>query len=97
VRATTITSPHADIEDVLCSMTRLKVLKVLMESEMLTVSEIAKKTSVNYVSARTHLETLERGEILVRVTYGKRIRYYKFKDSPIARAVKDLIVAYSDA
>lgn len=67
-----------------------------MESEMLTVTEIAKRTTVNHVSARTYLETLEHGDILVRVTYGKRIRYYKLKDSPIAKAIKDLIVAYSD-
>jgi DNA-binding transcriptional ArsR family regulator len=91
-----MTSPHDDIEYVLCSKTRLKVLKVLTQSEQLTVSEIARRTTVNYVSARTHLETLERGGILVRVMFGKRIRYYKFKDSPIAKAVKDLIEAYSN-
>jgi DNA-binding transcriptional ArsR family regulator len=91
-----MTSPHTDIEDVFCSRTRLKVLKVLMESELLTVSEIARRTAVNYVSARTHLETLENGNILTHLMFGKRIRYYKFKDSPIAKAVKDLIEAYSD-
>ncbi len=59
-----MTPPHANIEDtniedVLCSKTTLKILKVLMQSEMLTVSEIAKEIGVNFASARTHLETLE--------------------------------------
>jgi ribosomal protein S25 len=91
-----MTPSQNNIEDVLCSKTTLKMLKVSMQSELLTVSEIAKRTSVNYVSARTHLETLENGNILAHVMFGKRIRYYKFKDSPIAKAVKDLIEVYSD-
>jgi DNA-binding transcriptional ArsR family regulator len=81
---------------VLCSKTRLKVVKVLAESEMLTISEIAKIAAVNYVVTRAHLETLENGNILTHLMFGKRIRYYKFKDSLVAKAVKDLIEAYSD-
>lgn len=92
-----MTSPHTNIEDALCSKTRLKVLKVLMQTEMLTVSEIAARTAINYVSARAHLETLENGNILIHLMFGKRIRYYKFKDSPIAKAVKDFIEAYTDS
>ena len=91
-----MTLPHNNIEDVLCSKTKLKMLKALMQSELLTASELAKKTSVNYVSAKTHLETLENENIVTHVMFGKRIRYYKLKDSPIAEAVKDLIEAYSD-
>ncbi len=100
-----MTLPHNNIEDVLCSKTKLKMLKVLMRSELVTVSELAKRTTVNYVSARTHLETLENENIVTLVMFGKRIRYYKFKDSQIAKAVKDsqiakavkdLIEAYSD-
>jgi DNA-binding transcriptional ArsR family regulator len=96
VRVTTMTSPHTDIEDVLCSKTRLRILKVLMRSEQLTVSDIAARTSVNYVSARAHLETLENGNILAHLMFGKRIRYYKFKDSTLAKAVRNLIEIYAD-
>jgi len=91
-----MTPPHTNIEDVLCSKTRLKMLKVLMQSELLTISEIARRTAVNYVSARTHLETLENGNILTHLMFGKRTRYYKFKDSPIANAVKDFVETYSN-
>ena len=71
-------------------------MKVLMQSEPLIVSEIARRTTVNYVSARAHLETLENGNILTHNMFGKRIRYYRFKDSPMAKAVKDFMEAYSD-
>jgi ribosomal protein S25 len=63
-----------------------------MQSELLTVSGIAKRTTINYVSARTHLETLENGNILTHVMFGKRIRYYKFKDSPSVRNLLILLV-----
>jgi DNA-binding transcriptional ArsR family regulator len=89
-----MTSPHADVEDVLCSKTRLKILKLLMQLELLTIFEIAKRTTVNYASAKAHLEILENDNILVHFMFGKRIRYYK--DSPIAQAIKELIEAYSD-
>jgi ribosomal protein S25 len=96
VGVTTITSPQTDIEDVLCSKTRLKMLKILMQSERLTASNIAKRIAVNYVVARAHLEILEQGDILARVMFGKRIRYYKFKDSARAKTVKELIEAWDN-
>jgi DNA-binding transcriptional ArsR family regulator len=51
-----MTPPHSNVEDVLCSKTRLKILKLLMQLELLTISEIARRTTVNYASAKTHLE-----------------------------------------
>jgi len=91
-----MTSPHTDIEDVLCSKTRLKIMKVLMQSEQLTVSEITRRTTLNYVSTRAYIETLQNEKILTHNIFGKRIRYYRFKDSPMAKTVKDFMEAYSD-
>jgi predicted transcriptional regulator len=42
-----------DIEDVLCSKTRLKILELLMKSELLNTSEIAKQVGVSYSKARS--------------------------------------------
>jgi predicted ArsR family transcriptional regulator len=86
-----MTPPQSSIEDTLCSRVRLRILKLLAEIQELTVSEIAFKTEVNYVLARAHLEALEMEGVLSHINFGKRIRYYKFKESARANAVKKLI------
>jgi predicted transcriptional regulator len=83
-------TPQRNIEDVLCSKTRLKILKLLMDSQ-LTPSEIARAVGVNYVIAEQHLEILEAEGILTHAKFGKRIRYYKYNEIPQARAVQNLI------
>lgn len=95
MRVTTITpTPQRNIEDVLCSKTRLKILKVLMGSQ-LTASEIARALSVNYAHAAKHLEVLEAEGILTHAKFGRRIRYYKLNEtSPKAKAVRKLIEAF---
>jgi DNA-binding transcriptional ArsR family regulator len=89
-----MTSPQSSMEDVLCSRARLRILKLLVKTELLTVSNIAAKIGVSYVSAKMHLEALEYEDILSCVMFGKRIRYYKFKESGRAKAVKELIQAW---
>jgi predicted transcriptional regulator len=82
---------HEGIEDVLCSKTRLKILKLLIGSQ-LTTSDIAEKVGVCYANAAKHLEILEVGGLVEHVRFGKRIRYYKFSEaSPKAIAVRNLI------
>jgi hypothetical protein len=44
---------------------------------------------MNYVLARTHLEVLEGAGVLTHENFGKRIRYYGFKESTRAVAVKN--------
>jgi len=83
-----------DIEDVLCSRTRLKILKVLIDSE-LTPSDIARTVGVNYVNANQHLEVLEAEGIVKHVKFGKRTRFYRFNElSPKAKAIRSLIEAF---
>jgi predicted transcriptional regulator len=97
VRVTTMTpTPQRNIEDVLCSKTRLKILKLLMDSQ-LTPSEIARAVGVNYVIAEQHLEILEAEGILSHVKFGKRIRYYKYNEVPKARAVQNLIHTFPES
>ena len=80
-----------NIEDVLCSKTRLKILKALVDSE-LTPSAIAKAVGGNYVNATQHLKVLEAEGIVKHITFGKRIRYYRFDEaSPKTKAVQKLI------
>jgi DNA-binding transcriptional ArsR family regulator len=79
------------LEDTLCSRVRLRILKLLAESQTLTTSEIAVKVGVNYVLASGHLKALEYCGVLVHVNFGKRIRYYRFKESARADAVRNII------
>lgn len=72
----------------------MRILKLLIESQRLTPSEIAAKTGVNYVVALAHLEALENGDILTHANFGRRIRYYKFKESARAKAIRDVIEAW---
>jgi len=82
---------HESIEDVLCSKTRLKVLKILLSSQ-LTPSDIAERVGVCYANAVKHLETLEAEGLIEHIMFGKRIRFYKFNEtSPKAIAVRNLI------
>jgi predicted ArsR family transcriptional regulator len=94
MRATMVTSMQSKLEDTLCSKVRLRILKVLVESQTLTTSEIAAKVGVNYVVARAHLAALENGDVLTHTNFGKRIRYYRFKESAKAKAVWNLIEAW---
>jgi predicted transcriptional regulator len=83
-----------NIEDVLCSKTRLKILKLLIDSK-LTPSEIARAVGVNYLATEQHLEILEAAGILSHTKFGKRIRYYKYDEIPKARAVQNLIHSFA--
>jgi predicted transcriptional regulator len=85
-----------DIEDVLCSKTRLKILKLLLDSESLNVSEIARQVGVNYAKTLGHLNVLEAEGILEHVMFGRRIRFYKFNQGSLkAKAIRDLIEAFA--
>jgi predicted transcriptional regulator len=87
-------TPSKQIEDVLCSKTRLKILKVLIDSQ-LTPSEVARTVGINFVNTSEHLQALEAESILTHLTFGKRIRYYKFNEaSPKAKAVRCLIETF---
>jgi predicted ArsR family transcriptional regulator len=90
-----MTAPHPTPEAVLCSKAQLRILKLLMESQPLTASEIATKLEVNFVSARANLDALEEADVLTHANFGKTIRYYTFKGSAKANAIRDLIEAWT--
>lgn len=84
-----------NIEDVLCSKTRMKILNVLMHSYQLNVSEIARRVGANYTWTGKHLKILEDEGILTYRMFGSRICLYKFNElSPKAKAVQKLIEAF---
>jgi predicted transcriptional regulator len=85
---------HEDIEDVLCSKTRMKILKILVSAQ-LTPSEIAKEVGACYAKVAKHLEVLEDEDLIQHVVFGKRIRYYKLNEnSERAIAVRSLVESF---
>jgi len=55
---------------------RIKVLQVLAESGELNVSEVARRTGMNYTSVDRHLERLKAMGLIAEKRYGK-IRIFK--------------------
>lgn len=81
-----------NLEDALCSKTRIKILKVLMKLGQLNTSQLAEKVKSNYDSVHRHLEILEEGGILELTLFGSRTRFYRFShQSPKARVVQALL------
>jgi predicted ArsR family transcriptional regulator len=79
-----------DLEDVLCSKIRMKVLKLLFVYGQMNPSDIAERLKVNYKLALRHLELLEKEDVVEHRISG-RIRYFRFKNSMKARATTDLL------
>ncbi len=83
-----------ELEDVLSSKSRIKILKLIIQFGQLNVSDIARRLKVNYASTSNHLKILESEGILQKLTYG-RVRMYRFNEgSAKAKAVVCLIEAW---
>ncbi|UCH58135.1 MAG: helix-turn-helix domain-containing protein [Candidatus Bathyarchaeota archaeon] len=65
-----------DVEELLGSRGRIRVLRVLAESRELNISEVGRRTGMNYTSVERHLEALKTMGLLREKRYGK-IRIYE--------------------
>ena len=82
------------LEDVLCSVSRLKILKMLMRLGQLNVSQVAVRLRSNYEATYEHLKILESAGIVEQRLSG-RTRYYRLKQySARSKAVQELIEVY---
>lgn len=80
----------SSLEDVVASKGRLKILRLLSQVKELNISEIARRTSLPYVSTHRHLEVLKRMGLVEEKVFG-RIRIFKFVEENVrCRAVKQL-------
>ncbi len=83
-----------ELEDVLSSKSRMKILKLIYQLGSLNVSDVARRLKLNYASTSEHLKVLESEGILQEHKYG-RVRMYRFNDgSAKAKAVVCLIEAW---
>ncbi|MBN1682790.1 winged helix-turn-helix transcriptional regulator [Candidatus Bathyarchaeota archaeon] len=58
-------------EEILGSKGRIRVLQVLTQSVELNISEISRRTGLNYTSVERHLTKLEKYGIVKEKRYGK--------------------------
>ena len=82
------------IEEVFSSKGPMRILRVLTEIAELHVSEIARRTGLNYSTTNQHLRVLESLGLVRHKKYG-RVRFFRFDEAnPGARMVKELIEAW---
>ena len=66
-----IGKPDRRAEEILGSKGRVRVLQVLSESGELNISEVSRRTGLNYTSVERHLVKLQRLGLLREKRYGK--------------------------
>ena len=80
-----------ELEEVLSSKSRMKILKLIYQLGQLNVSDVARRLKLNFASTSKHLKLLESEGILQERTYG-RVRMYRFNESSAkAKAVQNLL------
>ena len=62
---------EVDAEELLGSRGRIRVLRVLAESGELNISEVGRRTGMNYTSVERHLKRLREIGLLREKRYGK--------------------------
>ncbi len=85
-----------NIEDVLSSRLRMKILKILMQVGELNVSQIARRLHANYKTTRGHLKVLEDESIVKHRVFGRVHMYRLNRSSPRVVAVQNLIQVWEN-
>ncbi|MCW4031191.1 MAG: winged helix-turn-helix domain-containing protein [Candidatus Bathyarchaeota archaeon] len=84
-----------DLEDVFCSKTRIKILKLLFQYGQLNTSRIARRIGSNYETALTNLRLLEK-EDLVKHRLSGKTRFFRLANSSKAKATIQLLQTWEN-
>jgi len=80
-----------DVEDVFSSRIRVRILKILAQTDGLDDSEIVRRLDVSHETIDRHLKTLEE-ESLIQHKVSGRTRLYRINEHPVkAKAVQNLM------
>jgi DNA-binding transcriptional ArsR family regulator len=79
-----------DLEDVFCSKTRMRILKLLFKLGQLNTSDLAHKLGANYATTLGHLSLLKSEGIVTERLSGKT-RFFRFTKTLKAQAVMRLL------
>ncbi len=75
-----------DLEDIFCSKTRMKILKLLFKLGQLNTSDLARRLGANYVATKRNLVLLEKEGIVLSRLSG-RANFFRFANTLKARAI----------
>ena len=85
------------LDEIFSSKGRVRILVLLSNAIELNISEIARRTGLNYATADKHLKELEDAGIIQQKKFG-RIRIYKFNDSNLrAQAIRKLVESWKQS
>ena len=79
-----------DLENVFCSKTRMKILKLLFKLGQLNTSDLARRLGTNYAATKHHLVLLEKEGIILRRLSG-RTSFYRFAHTLKAQTIVHLL------
>ena len=80
-----------NIENLLGSKARIKILKLLAINHELSISQIIKKTNLNHASVKSHLYHLKSLNLIQEKIFG-RIKIYRYRTENIrAKSLKKFI------
>jgi DNA-binding transcriptional ArsR family regulator len=79
-----------DLEDVFCSKTRLRILKLLFNLGQLNISDLAHRLGTNYSTTLQHLTLLKKEEVVMERRSG-RTRFFRFTKTLKAQAIAKLL------
>jgi len=81
----------ANLEDILSSKGRVRILKILVGVGELNISEIARRAALNYTTTNQHLNALVKAGLIQEKDFGK-IRIFRFREeNQRAQAIKQLV------
>ena len=82
--------------EVLSSKGRIRIIEVLAEVGELNISEIARRSGLNYKTTSRHLQALKEAGLVQEKNFG-RIRIFRFKSENVkALAIKRLVEVWKE-
>ncbi len=86
-----IVKENFNIENILGSKARIKILKLLAINQELSISQIIKRSRLNHASVKSHLNHLKSLNLVQEKIFG-RIKIYRYKTENIrAKSLKKFI------
>lgn len=79
-----------DLEDVLCSKIRMRILKLLFKLGQLNTSDLAHRLGANYATTLRHLFILKKEDIVAE-RFSGRTRFFRLTSTSKARATMRLL------
>ena len=86
-----------NIENLLGSRARIKILKLLAKNKELSISQIIRDTKLNHTSVKYHLTYLKSNNLVQEKVFG-RIKFYRYNSENVrARSLKKFIDIWEGA